>query len=387
MSDKYLQRGVSSDKKEVHAAIQGIDKGLFPNAFCKILPDYFTQDEHYCSIMHSDTAGTKTILAYLYWKETGDVSIWDGIVQDAIVMNTDDIACSGLYQDFILSSTILRNKNHITAEVLKQLITAQERYATKMRAHGIQLHFAGGETADVGDVCRTADVGFTVMARGRRQDILDIQIQDGDVIVGIASYGQAIYEDSYNSGIGCNGLTSARHDILARRYASQYPETYDPLLSEDLAYIGSRSMTELHPELQIPIGKLLLSPTRTYLPLFKLLLEQYRTHIHGIIHCTGGGMTKVLHFIENMHIIKNNLLPIPPIFQLIQDESHSSVQEMFKVYNMGCRLEIYCPKDIAPGIIALARSLQIDAQIIGHCSTQSGKQVSIEHDAQTYTYN
>lgn len=387
MSDKYLQRGVSSDKKEVHDAIQDIDKGLYPNAFCKILPDFFTKDEAYCSIMHSDTAGTKTILAYLYWKETGDISVWDGIVQDAIVMNTDDIACSGLYQDFVLSSTILRNKNHITGEVIKQLITAQERYATKMQEHGIHLHFAGGETADVGDVCRTADVGFTVMARGRRQDILDIQIQDGDVVVGIASYGQAVYESSYNSGIGCNGLTSARHDILVKRYATLYPETFDPILASDLTYIGSKSMTDLHPELQIPIGKLLLSPTRTYLPFFKLLLEQHKNDLHGIIHCTGGGMTKVLHFVDNLHIIKNNLLPIAPIFDLIQAESHSTLQEMFKVYNMGCRLEIYCKKEVAAPIIALSQSLHLDAQIIGYCTAHSGKKVSIQHDSQTYTYN
>ena len=383
----YLKRGVSADKQDVHAAILNTNKGLFKNSFCKILPDVLGNNEDFCTIMHSDTAGTKTILAYLYWRETGDSSVFEGVVQDALVMNIDDMACSGVVDNFMLSSTILRNKNHITAAVLKVLIEAQQKLADIMQLQGVSLHFAGGETADVGDVCRTLDVGFTATARVAKSSILDINIQPDDVVVGVASYGQAVYESEYNSGIGCNGLTSARHDMLDKYYYENYPESYDPINSSDCLYIGKHRLTDIDSTTSLPIGKLLLSPTRTYLPLLKRIFEQYPNQLHGIIHNTGGGMTKVLHFIDKIHVIKDNLLVVPPIFKLLNNETTDYTNEMFKVYNMGCRLEIYCPKSIADSIINIATTLCLEAQVIGYCKASSSKQVSIINDKKEFHYS
>ncbi len=369
MSSKYESRGVSADKSEVHAAIKNLDKGLYPNAFCKILPDFVSNDDDFCTIMHADTAGTKTSLAYMYWKETGDMSVWKGIVQDALVMNLDDMACSGCVNNYIISSTIGRNKNLISGEVLSVLINATKEFADNMAQYGIKLHLAGGETADVGDIVRTADVGFTAFARMKRSDVIDIKIKEGDYIVGFASYGQSTYESSYNGGMGSNGLTSARHDVFSKEYANKYPETYDPNVNKDLIYAGSKKLTDevtINGQ-TIPLGKLVLSPTRTFLPLLHQIISKYKSNINGIIHNTGGGLFKVEKFIgDGLCALKDNLLPAPPLFNIIREESKASLDEMYKVFNMGNRLEIYVSdKDVANDLISIASSFNIDSQIIG----------------------
>lgn len=362
----YESRGVSASKSDVHKAIKSMDKGLFPQAFCKILPDYVAGDEAYCNIMHADTAGTKTSLAYIYWKETGDLSIWEGIVQDAIVMNVDDMACVGCYQDIILSSTIGRNKHLIPGEVLKELIGASKTFVDKMADQGIRLHLSGGETADVGDIVRSLDVGFTSFARMKRNDLVVNNMQDGDVIVGFASYGQSTYESEYNGGMGSNGLTSARHDLFHKSYATKYPESFDPNTSLDVVYTGSKTLTDkIRVEDQdIDFGKLVLSPTRTYLPLLKAIFDA-KIPVNGIIHCTGGGQTKVMKFVDNKHVIKDELFVPPPLFQMIESESPITRREMYEVFNMGHRLEIYTSPSEAQALIDVAADFKIDAKIIG----------------------
>ncbi|NLJ08323.1 MAG: phosphoribosylformylglycinamidine cyclo-ligase [Sphingobacteriales bacterium] len=383
---KYEKRGVSADKKDVHEAIKHLDKGLYPQAFCKILPDFLYGDEQYALIMHADTAGTKTSLAYLYWKETGDENVWEGIVQDAIVMNIDDLACSGAASNFILSSTIGRNKNLISGEVISRVINAQAVFAEKLKKFGINIYLAGGETADVGDIVRTIDVGITVATRIKRNEVIEIRPQPGDVIVGFASFGQSIYEDGYNSGIGSNGLTFARHEVLNKYYAEKYPESYDPALSPEVIYSGKMFLTDNTGLSDINVGRLLLSPTRTYLPLLQEILFSYRSELHGIVHCTGGGQTKILHFIDNLKIVKNNLFEIPPVFRLIQQQNDTPLNEMFKVFNMGHRLEIYCHPDLADKLIAVSGQFGIEARIIGHVEESSGKEVVIHYAGEEFTY-
>lgn len=373
----YEKRGVSATKKEVHEAIEKLDKGLFPNAFCKILPDYAAQDADYCNVMHADTAGTKTSLAYLYWRETGDFSVWRGIVQDAIVMNLDDMACAGITDNFILSSTIGRNKNFITGEVLKSLIGGTSHFIEDMANAGIQIQLAGGETADVGDIVRTADVGFTAFARMPRAQVMNIDIQPGDVVVGFASYGQAQWEKEYNSGIGSNGLTFARHEVLSNYYKEQYPESFDPNIESQYVYSGSKRLKDVYENFEV--GKLLLSPTRTFLPLIKKMLEQHRPQINGIIHNTGGGQTKALHFINDLHIKKDNPIAIPPVFKMIQAEKNTAWKEMYQVFNMGQRLEVYTNEKIAKELIEMAKNMGIEAQITGIVESNKGKKISILH--------
>lgn len=377
---RYDQRGVSASKDEVHAAIKNLDKGLYPNAFCKIIPDVAGMDADYCNLMHADTAGTKTSLAYLYWRETGDLSVWKGIAQDAIVMNLDDMGCVGCVDNILLSSTIGRNKNLITGEVISAIINATSELVDQLNALGIGVYLTGGETADVGDIVRTIDVGYTAFARMRRAEVISNNIQAGDVIVGLSSAGQTTYESTYNGGMGSNGLTSARHDVLDHGYAAKYPETYDPATPESLVYSGKRKLTEtLHINGQdIPIGKLILSPTRTFLPFIKPLLEALRPQIHGMIHCTGGGQTKVIKFLDNKKVIKNDLLPIPPLFQLIQQESGASWKEMYQVFNMGQRLEVYLPEAHAQKVIELAQAFNIEAKVVGHVEENAFNQVSIQ---------
>jgi phosphoribosylformylglycinamidine cyclo-ligase len=374
-AQKYALRGVSANKSEVHDAIKGMDKGIFPNAFCKILPDYAAGSEDHCNIMHADTAGTKTSLAYMYWQETGDLSVWEGIVQDAIVMNLDDMACVGCVDNIILSSTIGRNKNLITGDVIKTIIQATHRFVEKMKQYGVDIHLAGGETADVGDIVRTIDVGYTAFARMKRRELIVNNIQAGDVIVGFASDGQAIYEDFYNGGMGCNGLTSARHDVFNKIYATRYPDSYDTNTPNEVIYVGSKKLTDvlnIHNH-AIPIGKLVLSPTRTYLPLIKKILSVTEGGgINGMIHNTGGGQTKVLKFVQNVHIVKNKLFKLPPLFLLIQQESGTDWREMYQVFNMGHRLEVYCKPDVAQSLIAISKQFNIDAQIIGYVKNTEG---------------
>ena len=390
MSDqlKYDRRGVSANKSEVHAAIQHLDKGLFPNAFCKILPDIVGQDDQYCNIMHADTAGTKTSLAYLYWRETGDLSVWDGIAQDAIVMNLDDMACVGCVDQIVLSSTIGRNKNLIPGEVISALIRATSNFVEQMAEYGVHIHLAGGETADVGDIVRTVDVGYTAFARLRRDELIVNQIQAGDVIVGWSSSGQATYETSYNGGMGSNGLTSARHDVLERRYAREFPDSYDPNTPEEVIYVGSRTLTEtiVAEGHSLPVGKLILSPTRTYLPPLQRLLRTSRKAIHGMIHCTGGAQTKVLKFVRDKRIIKDNLFPTPPLFELIRKESGTSWREMYQVFNMGHRLEIYLPESEAGAAIEAAKAFGIDARIIGRVEEASGETVELHAPHEVFEY-
>lgn len=385
---KYDLRGVSATKDEVHSAIKNLDKGLYPLAFCKILPDVAGSDLEYCNIMHADTAGTKTSLAYLYWKETGDLSVWRGIAQDAMVMNLDDMACVGCVNDIILSSTIGRNRNLIPGDVISELINATAQIAADLERQGVCIHLAGGETADVGDIVRTVDVGYTAFARMRRDDLIINDIQAGDVIVGLASYGKSTYEKSYNGGMGSNGLTSARHDVLSKNYASKYPDSFDPNTPESVIYVGSKNLTdmvEIDGE-QIPLGKLILSPTRTYLPVLKKILATHRKAIHGLIHCTGGGQTKVKKFIQNKRVIKNKLLPIPPLFEIIQEESGTEWKEMYQVFNMGHRLEFYLSEKDALHVIDLAKSFNIDAQIIGYVEEAEGEAVRIESPFGTFEY-
>ena len=388
MSLKYDLRGVSASKEEVHSAIQHLDKGLYPLAFCKILPDLAAGSARYCNLLHADTAGTKTSLAYLYWRETGDLSVWAGVAQDAIVMNLDDMACVGCTDDILLSSTIGRNKTHIPAEVIAAVIRGTSDFIENMRAQGIQLHLAGGETADVGDIVRTIDVGVTAFARMKRSAVVVNHIQSGDVIVGLASFGQANYESAYNGGMGSNGLTAARHDVLAHAYAGQYPESYDPNLPPEVVYTGQRRLTETVQAggQAVSIGKLILSPTRTYLPVLKEMLALYRKKIHGLIHVTGGGQTKVLKFVENVHVIKDNLFDLPPLFRLIQDSSGTDWREMYQVFNMGHRMEIYLPARHAEDVMAIAENYGIAAKIIGRVERAEGQRVTVKSPFGTFSY-
>jgi phosphoribosylformylglycinamidine cyclo-ligase len=386
--DKYDKRGVSSQKQEVHKAIAHMDKGLYPNAFCKILPDFAGGDEHFCNVMHADTAGTKTALAYIYWKETGDVAAWEGIAQDALVMNLDDMACVGITDNITISSTIGRNKSVIPGEVLSAVIQGTNKFIEEMHQQGVTIHHAGGETADVGDIVRTIDVGITAFGRIARKELVINNIQAGNVVVGLASYGKSTYEQAYNGGMGSNGLTSARHDVFTKQYASLYPESFNPLIPDEVVYTGSKLVTDtimINDEV-ITIGKLVLSPTRTYLPVIKAMLEQCKADITGLIHCSGGGQTKVLHFVENVHIIKDNFFPTPPLFDLIQKESGTDWKEMYKVFNMGCRLEVYTNEQTAAKIIDIAKTFNIDAQIIGRVEKSATKKVTMVTTNGTFEY-
>ena len=387
MTDRYLQRGVSATKEDVHKAIEKLDKGLFPKAFCKIVPDVLANDPAYCTLMHADGAGTKTSLAYLYWKETGDLSVWRGIAQDSVVMNTDDLICAGATGPMLLSSSIDRNKNKISGEVIAEIINGTEEVLQMLRDHGVEIYSTGGETADVGDLVRTIAVNSTVVSRMKRADVIsNDHIQAGDVIVGLASFGQASYEKTYNGGMGSNGLTSARHDVLATYLAAKYPESYDPEVHSSLVYSGSRQLTEHAEGTPLTVGQLILSPTRTYAPVAKVFLDELRPQIHGMVHCSGGAQTKVLHFIDNLHVIKNNLFSLPPLFKLIQRESNTSWQEMYQVFNMGHRLEVYLNEKYAARIIEIAESFGIEAQIIGHVEPHEGKKVTIQSEFGTFVY-
>ncbi|HRO44158.1 MAG TPA: AIR synthase-related protein [Flavipsychrobacter sp.] len=390
MSDnnRYNLRGVSAQKEEVHQAVAKLDKGLYPNAFCKIYPDYWGNDEAYCNLMHADGAGTKSILAYLYWKETGDISVWDGIAIDAIVMNIDDLLCVGATGPFTYSSTIGRNKNLIPGEVISRIINGTQSYFDKLKGYGIDVHFLGGETADVGDVVRTVIVDGTMACRMKREKLVTTEkMEAGDVIVSLASYGQATYEDEYNSGMGSNGLTSARHELLRKEYAKKYPESVDPNLPDEVVYNGGYAVTD-PTETPLDIGKLILSPTRTYAPVVLKVLQQYFDSIHGIIHCSGGGQSKVLHYLPKpLRVVKDNLLPIPPLFNLIQQSAGTDWKEMYQVFNMGQRLEIYTDKDTAQSIVGIAREFNIEAQISGYVAEAEKKEVIVvsEHGKFSYT--
>ncbi len=389
MTDRYMQRGVSAAKEDVHKAIEKLDKGLFPKAFCKISPDTLGGDADYCNIMHADGAGTKTSLAYLYWKETGDISVWRGIAQDSIVMNTDDLICVGAVGPMLISSSIDRNKNKIPGEVIGEIINGTEECLEMLRSHGVEIYSTGGETADVGDLVRTIAVNSTIVARMKRSDVIsNDNIKAGDVIVGLASYGQATYETTYNGGMGSNGLTSGRHDVLANIYAKKYPESYDNDINPSLVYSGSKTFSDLASSSKTPPSGVggLLSPTRTYAPVAKAFLAELRPQIHGMVHCSGGAQTKVLHFIENLHVIKDNLFPIPPLFKLIQEQSGTSWQEMYKVFNMGHRLEVYLDEKYAQRIIEISQSFGIDAQIIGRVETAESKKVTIISEFGEFVY-
>ena len=393
MSDnRYNQRGVSASKEDVHAAIKNIDKGIFPQAFCKIIPDILGNDDDYCNIMHADGAGTKSSLAYTYWKETGDISVWKGIAQDAIIMNLDDLICVGATDNILLSSTIGRNKNLIPGEVIAAIINGTEEILAELRALGISIYSTGGETADVGDLVRTIIVDSTVTCRMKREEVISNHtIQEGDVIVGLASFGQATYETEYNGGMGSNGLTSARHDVFNKSVANKYPESFDPAVPFDLVFSGGKSLTDpviIDEETTVSAGKLVLSPTRTYAPVLKKILDSHRKDIHGLVHCSGGAQTKVLHFInDDVHVIKDNLFPVPPLFKLIQEQSGTDWKEMYKVFNMGHRMEIYVPANIAHEIISISKSFNIDAQIIGRVEKGNQKQVTIHSEFGTFTYH
>jgi len=386
VGSKYDKRGVSSSKSDVHEAIKDLDKGLFPNAFCKVLPDHLGGDDAYCNIMHADTAGTKPSLAYAYWRETGDSSVWAGLIQDAIVMNVDDMACVGVVDNIVLSSTIGRNKTLIPGAVIKDLIDGTQSFIEKMKNLGVTLHLSGGETADVGDIVRTLDIGFTAFARMKRSDVIDISIQDGDVIVALASYGQSTYETEYNGGMGSNGLTSARHDVFGKYLAEKYPETYDAEIDADLVYSGTKILSDIDEETGLTYGKLVLSPTRTYMPVLKKIIATVKHELHGLIHTTGGAQTKVMNFVQNMHIIKDNMLEVPPLFRIIKEESGTDWREMYQVFNMGHRLEVYLPASAAQSIIDIAKEFNIDAQIIGRCESADENKLTISTETGTYTY-
>ena len=386
-NQRYMMRGVSASKEDVHKAIQHIDKGLYPKAFCKIIPDILGGDPDFCNIMHADGAGTKSSLAYLYWKETGDISVWKGIAQDALIMNIDDLICVGAIDNILVSSTIGRNKLLIPGEVIAAIINGTEELLAELRELGIGVYGTGGETADVGDLVRTIIVDSTVTCRMKRADVIDnARIEGGDVIVGLASYGQATYEKSYNGGMGSNGLTSARHDVFANYLANKYPESYDASMPSELAYSGSLQLTDAVPNSPIDAGKLVLSPTRTYAPVVKQLLDTMRNSIHGMVHCSGGAQTKILHFIDNLHVIKDNLFPVPPLFKTIQEESGTDWAELYKVFNMGHRLEVYLPKEYAQQVIDIAQSFGIDAQVIGRVETAEKKKLTINSEFGTFVY-
>ncbi len=387
MKEKYNLRGVSASKEDVHSSIKNISKGLFPRAFCKVVPDNLGNDDNYCSLMHADGAGTKASLAYLYWKETGDLSVWKGIAQDAIVMNTDDLLCVGSTNNILLSSLIGRNKFLIPGEVISAIINGTEEYLEFLRKHGFSVYSTGGETADVGDLVRTIVVDSVVSSRLKRAHVIsNDKIAHGDVIVGLASCGQASYEREYNSGIGSNGLTSARHEMLNTVYAEKYPESYDGAIPKNLVYSGKYLLNDHVPEMPINIGKALLSPTRTYAPLIIKILEQFRNEIHGMIHCTGGAQTKILHFVSDLHVIKDNMMPVPPLFRLIQNQASYDWKEMYKVFNMGHRMEIYTSEKIAEQIILISKEFNIEARIIGHCESSSLASLTIKSEFGSFNY-
>jgi len=386
-SDRYMQRGVSASKEDVHRAIANLDKGVFPGAFCKISPDILGGDPAYCNIMHADGAGTKSSLAYLYWKETGDISVWRGIAQDAVVMNTDDLICVGATDQMLLSSTIGRNKNLIPGEVIAEIINGTEEVLQMLRDHGVGIYSTGGETADVGDLVRTIIVDSTVIGRMKRSDVVsNANIQAGDVIVGLASDGQATYENKYNGGMGSNGLTSARHDVLAKYLAKKYPESYDPSVPESLVYSGSKQLTDVVEGSDLDVGQLILSPTRTYAPVIMAILKSMRSQIHGMVHCSGGAQTKILHFVNDVHVVKDHLFPIPPLFELIQKESGTDFKEMYQVFNMGHRMELYVSPERAEEIIQISESFGIPAQIVGHVEAFSGKKLTIRSSFGEFIY-
>jgi len=384
---KYSKRGVSSAKEDVHAAIKNIDKGLYPRAFCKIVPDFLGGNKDYCNIMHSDGAGTKTSLAYVYWKETGDLSVWKGISQDAVVMNIDDLLCVGAYDNILLSSTIGRNKNHIPGEVISAIINGTEEVLEEFRSLGLGIWSTGGETADLGDLIRTIVVDSTVITRMKRSDVIsNHNIKEGDIIIGLSSSGKTSYEKEYNSGMGSNGLTSARHDVFAPYLASKYPESLDTTLPYDLIYSGKLKLTDKILDLNTDAGRLMLSPTRTYAPVVKKVIETLRSEIHGMIHCSGGGQTKIMHFIDNMHIVKNNMFPVPPLFRLIQEQSGTHWHEMYKVFNMGHRFEIYTGQDNVNEIINIASDFNLEARVIGYCEVSDKKKLTISSEYGTFEY-
>ncbi len=385
--NRYNLRGVSAQKEDVHNAIKKIDKGLFPKSFCKIIPDYLTNDKDYCIIMHADGAGTKSSLAYMYWKETGDLSVWKGIAQDALIMNIDDLLCVGATDNILLSSTIGRNKNLIPGEVLSAIINGSEELLQDLNKFGVSIHSTGGETADVGDLVRTIIVDSTVTARMKRDDVIDnANIQAGDVIVGLASFGQATYETEYNGGMGSNGLTSARHDVFGKYLAEKYPESFDPSVPDELVYSGNMKLTEAVKNVSLNAGLLVLSPTRTYAPIIKKILESYRKEIHGMVHCSGGAQTKILHFIDNLHIIKDNLFDVPPLFRTIQEQSNTDWREMYQVFNCGHRMELYVSPEIANEIIRISKSFNVDAQIVGRVESFSQKKLTIRSDFGEFIY-
>ena len=388
MEDKYAQRGVSAGKEEVHAAVKDLYHGLYPKAFCKIYPDYLGNDDTYCNVMSSDGSGTKSILAYLYWKETGDISVWQGIAIDAMVMNLDDLLCIGATDNFLYTSIINRNKHLITGEVIAEIIKGGKLFMDRLKEHGVNVHLMGGETADLGDCVRTTTVDATMTVRMKQSDlVLTKNIQPGDVVVGLASYGQATYETEYNSGISSNGLTSARHDVLSKHYAETYPETFDAVVDSKLVYSGSKRMTDKLEGTPLNVGQALLSPTRTYTPVIKKLLSTIPGQVHGLVNCTGGAHTKVLHYIENLRIVKDNLLPVPPIFQLIRQESNTDWKEMYKVLNCGTRLEVYVKPEHAQQVIDVAQSFDIAAQVIGHVEAADKNEVIVKSKHGEFTYN
>ena len=386
---RYNKRGVSSTKKEVHDAIKNIDKGIFPNAFCKIIPDFLGNSQEHCNIMHADGAGTKSSLAYMYWKETGDLSVWKGIAQDAIIMNIDDLICVGATDNILISSTIGRNKNLIPGEVISAIINGTNEIVDNLKKLGINIHLTGGETADVGDLVRTIIVDITATARLKKSEVLENNIQDGDVIIGLASFGKSTYEDQYNGGMGSNGLTSARHDVFEKELAKKYPESFDPNIPEDLIYSGNFKLTDKVPELEnknIDMGKLVLSPTRTYAPVVKEIISKYRSKISGMIHCSGGAQTKVMNFVENLHIIKDNMFEIPPLFKIIQAQSSTDWKEMYQVFNMGHRMEIYTKPELAEQIINISEKYNIEAKIIGKCENSDTKKLTIKSEFGEFYY-
>ncbi len=388
MSDqRYNLRGVSASKEDVHNAIKNIDKGLYPQAFCKIIPDFLGNDPEYCNIMHADGAGTKSSLAYVYWRETGDISVWKGIAQDALIMNIDDLLCVGATDNILLSCTIGRNKNRIPGEVISAIINGTNEIVEELREMGVSIYPTGGETADVGDIVRTIIVDSTVTCRMRRDEVIDnANIKAGDVIVGLSSCGQATYEKEYNGGMGSNGLTSARHDVFANYLAVKYPESYNVEIPQDLAYSGSCNLTDQIEGVGIDAGKLVLSPTRTYAPVVKKLLQELRPQIHGMVHCSGGAQTKILHFVDKLKVVKNNMFPVPPLFKLIQKESGTDWKEMYKVFNMGHRLEVYLPAENAAQVIEISKSFGIDAQIVGYCESSDKKELLIESEFGRFEY-
>ncbi len=385
-ADRYSQRGVSTQKEDVHKAIANIDKGLFPNAFCKVLPDYLTHSEDHCIVMHADGAGTKSSLAYIYWRETGDYSVWKDIAHDSVIMNIDDLLCVGATNDILLSSTIGRNKLKIPGDVIALVLKGYDDLIDLLGKYGINLHLTGGETADVGDLVRTIIVDSTVTARMHRKDVIENNIQPGDVIVGLSSFGQATYENRYNGGMGSNGLTSARHDMFKNHLAKKYPESYDDLIPTSLVYTGQFEVTQKIPNLDVDAGKLILSPTRTYAPIIKPVLDELRDKINGMIHCSGGAQTKVLKFVDNLHIIKDNMFPVPPMFKLLQEQSGTDWEEMYEVFNMGHRFEIYLPEQYAERIIEISKSFNVDAQIIGHVEEAPEKKLTIKSEFGTFEY-